>query len=322
MAPPTPAAFTKLVQAAARIDKAKKAIDPKFGEVVKKLDDAMAGEDDTMIDVYLNALRGEVDKITAAMGDVDTGVIALSDLEQDDAFMTERLADVEKASKVVAKAKKDFTVQFQTAKRLENAAEKASTAALKADDLAVRQLARLDRFVKDEAKGVKALYQKAEDLNTTATAAFERRDAKGLADAQKALAALEIAAAVFMWDGQRKSVEQFQKDADDPKYADAVRADMKDGARDLLGLMKGGDVYVEQLQKIEKRVVAFKVEPIKVSDARDALGLDKKYDRDLGAALNAAPAMWEKGLGAVAKKAGADTTGKKMLEALRKAGVI
>lgn len=204
---------------------------------------------------------------------------------------------------------------------LKNLAEKAIAAAESVEEQATRALARLDKEVKDNKKDSETLYQKAEALNTKAADAVEARDAKALTDAKKAFVALQVEVAVILFDGLDKRVRQFLKDAADKRYSDDLQAELKDGATDLLALMAGTRVYIDQMKAIQTRLEGLAIADVDIKKAAKVLEIDHQ-DAKIAKVLSLPVGALEKGLDGLAKELKLKTTGREMLANLRKAKVI
>src|SRR5689334_12517439 len=178
--PGTAATFKNVVVRVDRIGKARKALEPKFKELATKLAAAMQAKDGPMLELLLKALGTHVSATTAAMKEVDLALGDLREIETDDDFVAERMADLEKVMKVVSEARTTFTKQFEAAKQLENKAEKVLEQSDDAGQRALRALARLDHEVDDAKKEMVALFARAEAVNSRANEALVAHDAAAL----------------------------------------------------------------------------------------------------------------------------------------------
>ena len=125
----TLASYKNLVRAAARIDKLRKEVVPRFAKLKARLQAAGRDLDETMLRLYGKALTAEINQITSAMHEVNTGKVYLNEVSEDEDFVADRLDAVAKLGKVVADADKALTDTFKQAKALENQAEKDTTKA-------------------------------------------------------------------------------------------------------------------------------------------------------------------------------------------------
>jgi hypothetical protein len=287
-----------------------------------KIPTAIQDADGPKIELYLKSLKVEISDIDDSLEDTRAALDLLDTVENDEEFVSTRLKDVEKITKIASDARTSLTSQYKSAKQFENQAEKALDGQHGTEQEAFRNLAQLDKWIADEKKELKTAFDKSEQLNTKATEAFERRDAKSLADAQKGISALEIGVKRILFDGHESSIKDFMKKADDKRYSESATAQLKDGAQDLLSRHAGTKVYLEQLEATEKRVLGFEIAEIDVKKALKVLEIENKYEGKLAKVLKGPESSMEKGLDALAKELKLDTTGKEMLATLRKAGVL
>ena len=320
--PETLTQFKKAVVEVDKIVKARKAIDPKFKNLSAKLVAAMQAKDGPMIGLYLKALAATVNEITAAMHHVDIAYGMLGEIEEDEDFVAARTADLEKLMKIVSEARTSFTKEFEAAKQLENKGEKAQAASEDAGELQIRQLARLDRMVDEERKSIAALFHKAEALNDKASTAAEMHDARGLAEAQRAYAALDVSGALDQHEFAVNSVKVFgEQSAKNAALSAEVKDDIKDGVSDMQSKLAGTNAYVEQLQGLEKRIPGLKVEAIDITKAAKVLELDHQ-DAKIRKALDGPASGWERGLEALSKELRMKKNGKQLLLDLKRAKVL
>lgn len=315
-------AYKKAVLKTDQIVKAQKKINPRFEELSTKLPAAIKAADGPMVELYLKSLQVLIRDIDNSLNDTRLALGFLDTVEDDEDFVSTRLQDVEKITKLVSDARSSLTNQYKTAKQLENKAEKSLEGEHGTQEAAFRELAQLDKWITDEKKELVAAFQKAEQLNTKATNAFEARDGKSLADARKAMQALEIGVRRITFDSHESSLKKFQERAEDKRFTTQTTAELKDGVQDLLSRHIGSRVYLEQLEKTEKRVLEFEIAEIDVRKAAKVLELDSKAEPKLAKVLKGPGPAIEKGLEALAKELKLKTSGKEMAAALRKAGVL
>jgi hypothetical protein len=315
-------AYKNAVLKTDQVVKAQKKINPRFDELSTKLPAAIKAADGPMIELYLKSLQALIGDIDNSLNDTRLALAFLDTVENDQDFVSSRLQDVEKLTKLVSDARSSLTNQYKTAKQFENQAEKALEGQHGTEEEAFRDLAQLDKWLADEKKELVAAFQKSEQLNTQATNAFEARDSKSLADAQKAMKALEIGVLRITFDGHESSLKKFQQRADDKRFTEQTTAALKDGVQDLLSRHFGTKVYIEQMEKTERRVLEFDIAEIDVKKAAKVLELDSKAEPKLAKVLKGPGAAIEKGLDALAKELKLKTSGKEMVASLKKAGVL
>jgi hypothetical protein len=322
--PATINAFKDLVLKTDKIMKAQKKINPRFDlEISSSLPLAIKDKDGPKIELYLTTLKATLKDIENSLDDTRSALIKLGDIERDDEqFVSEHLQDLDKLTTKISDAQSSLTKQFQDGKKFQEQAEKALTALQGTVDKAYQELAELTKWVNDETKDLKDTFQKFDQIATKAQAAFDARDAKALADAQKAMDALEIGVKGVTFNSNESELKDFIQKINGSGYGADDIAELKKGAQDALSAHVGAKVYLEQMGKQEKLVQDFKLEPINVKKALDTLDLDPKVESKLAKALVGTRSVMEKNLDALARELKLKTNGKQMLAALEKAGLI
>jgi hypothetical protein len=322
--PATIKKFKDLLLKTDKIMKAQKKINPRFDlEISSSLPQAIKDKNVPKIELYLATLKATLKDIENSLDDTRSALIELGDIERDDEeFVSAHLQDLDKLTTKITDAQSSLTKQFQAGKKFQEQAEKALTSLQGTVDKAYQELAELTKWVNDEKKDLKDAFQKSDQIATKAQAAFDARDAKGLADAQKAMESLEIAGKGVIFNSHESQLKEFiEKVAGSGFEADDI-AQLKKGAQDALSDHVGAKVYLEQMGKQEKFVQEFKLEPINVKKALDILDLDSKVEPKLAKALVGTRSAMEKNLDALARELKLKTNGKQMLAALDKAGLI
>lgn len=317
-------AFKDLVLKTDKIMKAQKKINPRFDlEISSSLPQAIKDKDGPKIELYLATLKATLKDIENSLDDTRSALLELGELERDDEqFVSEHLQELDKLTSKISDAQSSLTKQFQQGKKFQEQAEKALTAQQGTVDKAYQELAELTKWVNDETKDLKETFQKSDQIATKAQTAFDARDAKSLADAQKSMESLGIAGKGIAFNSHESELKEFvEKIAGSGFGADDI-AELKKGAQDALSDHVGTKVYLEQLGKQEKFVQDLKLEPINVKKALDTLDLDSKVESKLAKALVGTRSAMEKNLDALAKELKLKTNGKQMLAALEKAGLI
>lgn len=323
--PETAAAVKKLVPLADKVEKASKQLQGELDELKRKLAESAKAKHRSMIELHLKTLEGVINRTTAALADCDEANGHLDVIDEDEDFLADktRREQVEKAGKKVADAKDTLTKVFGDAKRVQNAGEKGRSDAIGTEDDVMRELAQHDRWIKQHRKDMKALLDKTEALNTKATEAAERRDAKALAAAQAEMKKLEVGVAEIVHKGHFDSLDRLQKKAESGKLSAELAADLKDGVKDLRAEMAGAGVAVEYMRKNNDRVMNdLSVAEIDVKKALKVLELDAKFESKLKKALEGPAAGRVKALDAIAKEADSKMDGKAMLALLIKQKVL
>jgi hypothetical protein len=322
--PETIKAYKDLLLKTDKIMKAQKKINPRFDlEISSSLPLAIKAKDGPRIELYLTTLKATLKDIENSLDDTRSALIELGDIERDDEqFVSEHLQDLDKLTTKISDAQSSLTKQFQDGKKFQEQAEKALTAQQGTVDKAYRELAELTKWVNDEKKDLKETFQKSDQIATKAQAAFDARDAKGLADAKKAMDALGIIGKDVLFKSHEDQLKDFIEKVAASGYGADDIAELKKGAQDALSDHAGAKVYLDQMGKQEKLVQDFKLEPVSVKKALDTLDLDPKAESKLAKALVGTRSAMEKNLDALARELKLKTNGKQMLAALEKAGLI
>ncbi len=325
MAPPSASleAFKKLVLLTDKILKAQQKINPRFDEISSKLPAAIKDKNGPKIDLYLTTLKATLKDIELGLDDTRTGLMNLKELEMsDEEFVSAHLQDMEKLATKITDAQSSLTKQFEDGKKLQTEAEKAQDSQQDTQEKAFRELAEFDKWINDEKKDLKDTFQKSDQIAGKAESAFKARDAKALADAQKAMKDLNVEGLKFLYDGQEAPIKEFIKKVEASGFDKDAITQLKKGAEDTLSNHKANKVYLDELVRQQEFALDFKIEPIDVKKASKVLELDPKAEAKLAKVLTGPRPAMEKGLDALAKEFKLKTSGKQMLAALAKAGVI
>lgn len=319
----TPTHYRNLVRAAARIDKHRKDIVPRFAKLKARVQDAVKELDETMLRVYRTGLTAEINRITTALHDVNEGQYLLNEVNADEDFVAERFEAVAKLGKLVSAGSKALTETFKQAKALENEVEKAGERAYDKPDDEFRHLAWMDRNVEDGKKYILAAARKIEALEPHAQAAVDEGDAKALAQVQAAVKATVLDDLLKANQAFIDFATQFIEKVEGLGVGADVKAELIDGAKDVLG--EAGQVarLAAPAQQLAKDIAALKIDALDAKKALKVLGLDAKHLARLGKALSVPRADLERALDLMARelKLG-DASGKAWVMDLRKAGVV
>ncbi len=322
--PETLKAFKDIVLNADKIMKAQKKINPRFDqEISSSLPQAIKDKNIPKIELYLTTLKATLKDIENSLDDARSALIELGDIERDDEdFVSEHLQDLDKLTTTITTAQSSLTKQFEQGKKFQEQAEKALDSQQGTVDKAYQDLAELTKWVNDETKDLKESSRTCDQIATKAKTAFDARDAKALADAQKAMDGLGIIGKAVIFKSHEDQLKDFiDKVAGSGFAADDV-AHLKKGAQDALSDHVGTKVYLDEMGKQEKWVQDFKIEPIDVKKAMKTLDLDAKVESKLAKALVGSRTAMEKNLDALARELKLKTNGKQMLAALDKAGLL
>ncbi|HWK84299.1 MAG TPA: hypothetical protein VNS61_11245, partial [Caldimonas sp.] len=249
--PKTAQEFTRAVGLVDKVGKARKATEPKYDDLKKRLAVATKAKDGPKLELYSSALEAMVSEIARGSAAVDLALGSMRDVETDEDFVSSRLAAIDKLMTIISEARKSFAFMFKDAKDQQNKCEEALAAAQDAGEDATRALARLQKRADDDRDKLKELFGKSDALASKAQAAVDKRDAKGLKDAQKAYEALLVEPAIFLHGKLMEDVAAFGANAGTSKsYGADVQAEVKDGVKDIQNKAAGVRVYVDELTKV------------------------------------------------------------------------
>lgn len=321
--PKTAQEFTRAVGLVDKVGKARKATEPKYNDLKKRLAVAIKEKDSPKLELYASAFEAMVSEIAKGSSAVDLALGSMREVETDEDFVSNRLAAIDKLMTIISEARKSFAFMFKDAKDQQNKCEEALAASQDAGEDATRALARLQKRADDDRDKLKELFGKSEALAIKAQNAVDKRDAKGLKDAQKAYDALLIEPALFLHGKLMEDVDAFdEKAAASKSYGPDVQAEMKDGAKDIKNKAVGVKVYVEQLAQTSKLVAGMSIAEIDFKKAAKILALDLNVEETLTKVLKGSPAGIPAGLEQIGAKLDPKRKGKDMLDALKKAGVL
>ena len=316
-------AYKDAMQKGDAVATAQEKIDPVFKDLSAKIPAAIKEGDGPMLAYFLKALRVELNAISTSLQDIIVAFYNLEDVEDDEDFLAEHLPDVEKLTKSLSSARTELTRQYEAAKALENDAEKGLKSQPKGTkEEAFQELAKYDKWITEDLKELAASLGKIDTPYEKAENAVSARDAKALAEAQKATQDLDISGAAMIFESRETDLKALLKKFEAQGFDPKVCAALKDGVNDLLARHAKGKLDLKLLVESEKEILAFKIVEIDLKKAVKVLGLDAKAEAKLAKVLKGPPAAFEKGLGALARELKLKTTGKAMLAALQKAGVV
>jgi hypothetical protein len=321
--PNTAKEFARAVGLVDQVAKARKATEPKFEDLKKRVAIAIKAKDGPKLELYRSAFEAMVSEIAKGSGLVDTALGSMREIETDEEFVSGRLAAIDKLMTIISEARTSFARMFKDAKDQQKQCEQALAASDDAGEDAQRALARLQKRADDDRDKLKDTFTKSEALAARGQAAVDKRDAKALKDVQKAYDALLVEPAVFLHGKLMDDVADFADKAGASKsYGPDIQAEMKDGARDIQNKAAGVRGYVEQLTQTSKLVADMTVEEIDTKKAAKVLAIDRATEDKVAKVLNGPPAAWLPGLEQIGAKLTPKRKGKDMLDALKKNNVL
>jgi len=230
----TVAEYKKLVVATSAILQAHQRIDRKFKDLSAKIAEAVKAGDGATCGLYLKAVDVELKLIDKTRAEARSARVQLQHLQKDDAFVEQRLEDIEKLSHIVSAADDGLLKLFPRFKRLQTDAEKQMQSLGSADAAARVELVELDKELRQAIKKIDGVLDRARAIEDKAAAAAKAHNAKAAADAQKALDALAIDRAISEYKSNEYRLKMLLIQVDDRKYSAELRADVRDGTARLL----------------------------------------------------------------------------------------
>ncbi len=317
--------------AIAKIDtagKARKATEPKFDDLKKRIAIAIKTKATSKLELYQSALEAVVSEIAKGSDKVDRAHGAMRELELDKEFAGGHLAAIDKLTDILEASQKAFDEMFKESKKLQKDIDTALASAEDAATLARRSLERLQKRADDDREALKKLFARSEALAQKADDAKETHKQPLLSAAQKAYADLLVEPALFLHGKLMEELMAFVVEAGLPKYGPELQAELKDGIKDIQVQMAGVRAYVEQLDETSKRVKAMTVDEIdmKLMARKGAkyLALDRDAEDAMAKAFAATflSGNLETALDKIGAKAEPKQKGKDMLIKLQKMKVV
>ena len=268
-------------------------------------------------------MKATLKDIEASLDDTRSALMKLGEIERgDEEFISEHFEDVQRLTAKISEAQISLTQQFKDGQKLQTDAEKALKAQQGSQEKFYQELAEFDKWINDEKKELKETFQKSDQIATKAQAAFDGRDARALADAQKAMTALNIDSVTTLYDTHGPQLKKFLQEVQDSGFDKDTVVELTKGTEDTTADHAANKTYVDLLKSQQKLVLDFELKPVDVKKAIAALDLDPKSATKLAKVLGGPRSAMEKGLDALAKEFKFKLTGKQILASLDRAGLI
>lgn len=312
-------AVTRLGQS----DKESKALAPRVQALVARLAGAIKDRDQPTIVLQNKALGLEVAKIEKALDNVETALGYLAEAEKDDAFVEQNEAKLETASKALSRIRDALTALFKSAKQQRDQADIAVFQLGKSEDAALRELAALDKNFKGRVESIDAAAATVEDFLAKAEAAGRAGDRAGFSSS------IGLALSLYNTNvGREKGTPQRAED-DLAAFLKRFSALLGSGGPPVLyNAEKTLRAHIarmrQRLEQIDKRIGEVgksRPEAIDIAKAARVLKLERQKPK-LEKALDGPESGFERALDTLARDLKLDTSGKAMLQELRKAKVL
>lgn len=326
--PKTVALYKEAITKIDAVGKARKATEPKFDDLKKRIVIAIKTKASSKLELYDSALEAVVSEIAKGSDKVDRAHGAMRELELDKEFAAGHLAAIDKLTDILEAGQKAFDAMFKDSKKLQNDVETALASAEDVATLARRSLERLQKRSDDDREALKKLFAKSEALAQKADDAKATHKKPLLAAAQKAYDGLLVEPALFLHGKLMEELMAFVVEAGLPKYGPELQAELKDGIKDIQIQMAGVRVYAEQLGETSKRVKDLNVDEIdmKLMARKGAkiLALDREGEDAMFKAFDATFLSGDlaAALDKIGAKAEPKQKGKDMLAKLQKMKIV
>lgn len=315
--------FKEAVTRLGQSDKESKALEPRVKALAARLAGAIKERDQPTIQLQNKALGLEVAKIEKALDNVETALGYLAEAEKDDAFVEQNEARLETASKALSRIRDALTSLFKTAKQQRDQADIADFQIGKSEAAALRELAALDKNFKGRIEAIDAAVATVEDYLAKAEAAARAGDRAGFSSS------FGLALSLYNTNVGREKGTPGRAEDDLAGFLKRFSTLLGSGGPPVLysaeKTLRGHIAAMRQrLEQIDKRVNGFgKLAPqaIDIAKAAKVLKLEKQKPR-LEKALDGPENGFERALETLARDLRLDTSGKDMLQELRKAKVL
>jgi hypothetical protein len=309
--------FKEAAAMAASIQKAGMANGYALVELGGRFNEACTHRETTSLTLYMKALPKLVDNIEGCLDSMIPFQRLMTEIEEDESYVHAHLAALGKLTMMVDTSRSQATSQFQACKQMKATGLRLLAEMTQTVERAERLLASHDKWVNDQRKAILAAVGKAATLLAAAEQAAAKRDAKALATARKAFAAVDLAGLIdFPAEIEHKvaaTLQQMSVVAADKGQGSAIAAEI----RATLSTRQELAPVLAKLAAAKARMDALAIGGVDVKKAARALDLDATAEPKLTKAL--AAASIEKGLDTLAKELKLKTTGKAMLATLQRA---
>ena len=311
--------------------------DAKIQPLYKKMSEGLKGGIDDASEEEISLYRPQLEKvgkqIDTCLGTIQGAIGLLSQLRKDEALMEAKFDQIEKLVKSVAAKRKKLAEQSAAARKLDDEADTALTAAQKGAQSAEADLSALQAAVASFMKTIDYIDAEAPKLEASAKKAYDKKDQKGLTDARTKLIDFlqyktgpnSLKARIEKYKKNYPDITRDQRNEVQYMLDDLFRAEgtMEDVDKKVTALMKLGQVKKEEKAEAPPPKKAA-MPAAEVAKAGKAIGLNPKDNAKLAKILNEQPrSKWADALGKLAVTLKLDETdGKKLVQALNKVDSI
>lgn len=285
----------------------------------RKMHDAVAAAlktpDPDTLQLLSRGCQGELAQFEKHRKDLESMGDLLKQIQKDEEFVADHLDKLLPATKGLANEKVDcegWIGQIEAdQKRVDEALKSATANQAGLEKKVVELQKKADGFrtvLKDNLKNQK-------DKADRALAAAKARDAKGFADAA---GTVEQLASKAIYDFMTRSIDTSLAEL---RKQFGPRVDALPVVKDLNAVRAEAGKTAQQAARVLEQVKAAEPKGVDARRAAKVLSLEK-YESELAKVLDGPPSGHEKGLEAIAKKAGQKSTGKMLLAMLVKARVL
>ncbi len=322
--PETTKALKTASQELKRVEQAQKTIEVKLKALDEKVRADSKNKVPALGSVHGSALEQLIQDINGATADNRSAVGPVMTVVSDKAFVSSHLKTVEDLQALNMKLTDRLVENYRLAKELQNLAEENVQKLATRPDYAFEVASKYEKQATELSERIQGLRKQLEPLCAKAKKCQLARDAKGLAEAKKAVAALSIEKA---WEDHERLAERvdsaelvlIKKVSGDAR----AQAQIKDGLADIRDSLESSSITARHWLSEAREVASLEVSPIDVKKAMKAFGITAATaEAKLAKVLKEAPAGLQRGLGELSRELKLSLTGAAMLELLKKNKLI
>src|SRR5690349_3925295 len=308
---------------AVEIAQALKKIEPKLKELDGEIRAEAKATDPKLAHVYHASIEQLITVINAGIEAGSRIRNRLSILLRDTEYFAAHEDEIEKLAKAEAEATVKLVAHFRLAQELQGLAQKTWDRQGQGSDYAFIVIARYEKRLDELTAGLAGLVKQLDPLYSKCEKAVAARDAKALADTKKTVAGLGVKKLVDDFTSHVESIDELEGGLKEQLGKDEkAKSQAASAFADLRRKIESGTKSADTLKIDSRAIESFKIAPIDVKKALKLLALPAAAEAKLSKVLQGPPAGFETGLSALGKELKVPTTGKAMLEILKRAKLV
>jgi hypothetical protein len=315
-------AFKEAATLANGIEQARRIGTPKLKDLSGRIVVAMEAGETATINLCAKALDIEIGQLQTLLSKIDRATQSLADVQKDDAFVGQQFAALARLSRSVDAARAETTRQVDDARKLHKLAIAAAQRSSQGAARAQRACAELDQWVRERKKEIVEAFKRSEEINSASFRAMEQRDTRQLADAKKAIEAMDIPALLGFPKALEQRVADFLREHVGQGLGEEVDRGFVLDSREFLVAKVAVDIYLGEMKRTRERILGFALAPVDVKKAARALAIGPGDEPRLAKALDGSINFIEKALDGLARELKLRVNGRMMLVELRRARLI